>query len=98
MYFATMAIWNVPTLLTTWPSRQIASAAEVNTSIFSFCITNAGMLSVMTVTSKPMSWQTVAVSRAPWKYGRVSGQNRRMFLPRFLASLSIWPTIVSPKH
>ena len=56
------------------------------------------MLSVMTVTSKPMSRQTVAVRRAPWKYGRVSGQNRRKSLPASFASFSIMPTIVSPKH
>ena len=65
MYLETMAFWNVPTLLTTWPSQQMASAAVVKTSTFSFCMTNAGILSEMTVTSKPMSWQTDAVRRAP---------------------------------
>ena len=43
----------------------MASAAVVKTSTFSFCMTNAGILSEMTVTSKPMSWQTDAVRRAP---------------------------------
>ena len=62
-----MAVWKVPTLLTTVPSRQITSAAVVNRSIPSRSITKAGMLSVTTVVSKPMSWQTEAVSRAPWK-------------------------------
>ena len=65
MYLATMAFWNVPTLLTTWPSQQIASAAGGSTSTPSRCMTKAGILSEMTVTSKPMSRQTVAVRRAP---------------------------------
>ena len=81
-----------------WPSQQMASAAQVNTSTFSWRMTQAGILSVMTVTSNPMSRQTVAVSRAPWKKGRVSGQKRRMSFPCRRHWRSIMPTMVSPKH
>ena len=40
-----------------------------------------------------MSRQTVAVSRAPWKYGLVSGQKMRRALPRARAVFSIMGTI-----
>ena len=51
----------------TYPTGKLGvlTAAQVKRSIPSRSITNAGMLSVITVTSKPMSRQTVAVSRAP---------------------------------
>ena len=64
----------------------------------SFFITKAGMLSDMTVTSKPMSRHTVAVSLAPWKYGLVSGQKSFISLPTLRHSRSIIPTIVSAKQ
>ena len=78
--------------------KDMLSAAVVKTSTFSFCMTKAAMLSEMTVTSKPISRQTVAVRRAPWKYGLVSGQKSLISFPCSLASLSIIPTMVSAKQ
>ncbi len=98
MYLATMAFWNVPTLLTTWPSQQIASAAVVNTSTplalhdkGRHIVGDDGDIEAHVAADRRGQARTL-------KIGARLGAEEADMLPLSLHSRSIMPTMVSAKQ